>query len=615
MAFSQSRVKRFWASTILGRCSRVFSRRDQRIVILFVLVQIGLSFLDLAGLAIVGILGSLAVSGIQSQSASGVVQLSLSQLGLNGLSLQAQVAILGIAAALLLIIRSLLSVYFTKKYTFFLSVRAALISARLTANLLNQSILVIQSRTSVYFLNALTAGVQSVTVGVVGAAITLVADLSIMVVLTIGLFVVDPLVSLSSLLFFVSVAALMYRLTHTRAKELGDLNLLYGVSSSEKVLEVLTSYRESVVRGRRSYYSRQIGKLRLKHAKTAAEISFLPSISKYVIETSAIVIAFSVAASQFVLYDASRAVATLTIFMVAITRIAPAVLRFQQTAIAIKSSLAQAESALGLIEELGWKPGLFDELEIVDFEHAGFSATVEIKDLDFSYPSRESKAISNLSLSIAENSTVAIVGSSGAGKSTLADLILGVLPPQAGSVKISGASPLEAISKWPGAISYVPQDVQVINGSIRENVGLGFDNLEDLDSLIWKSLALAKLDDFVKHLPHGLSTQVGERGARLSGGQRQRLGIARAFFTQPKLVLLDEATSSLDATTEFEISQAIADIKNQATIILIAHRLSTVKNSDLVIYLEEGRIRASGTFDQVRTRIPKFNEQARLMGL
>ena len=581
----------------------------------FTITQISLSFLDIVGLVLIGLLGSLAVSGIQSQVPSLTVQQAIGLIGLDSLSIQMQTALLGVFAAVFLIGRSLLSVIFTRRYTFFLSRRAAIISARLTSRLLSQSLLYLQSRSTMYFLNSLTSGVQSITTGVIGTLIALTADLALMITIGIGMFVVDPLISISSLLFFVFVALTLYRLTHVRARRLGDENLKFGVKSSEKILEVLSSYREAVVRNRRSYYAREIGDLRYKHANTAAEISFLPSISKYIIETSTLIVAILVCAYQFLLYDASRAVATLTIFMVAISRIAPAVLRFQQSAIGIKSSMAQAESALELVESIDVVEEISLELPLLDLGHSGFVPKMSVLNLDFTYPNREGKVLDNVSFEINPKSIVAIVGSSGAGKTTLADLMLGVLQPDSGSVLISGLPPLEAISEWPGSISYVPQDVLIINGTIRENVGLGFPDLETFDSLIWEALAQAKLEAFVRDLPEGLSTEVGERGAKLSGGQRQRLGIARALFTRPNFIILDEATSALDATTEFEISRELTSLKSQATLLIIAHRLSTVKSADSVIYLENGLMRAHGTFQEVRDAVPDFDRQAKLMGL
>ena len=175
--------------------------------------------------------------------------------------------------------------------------------------------------------------------------------------------------------------------------------------------------------------------------------------------------------------------------------------------------------------------------------------------------------------------------------------------------------PLDALNKWPGAAAYVPQDVVLSNGSIRENVGLGYPKDVATDAMVLNALRVAHLDEFVKGLSEGLDTQIGERGAKISGGQRQRLGIARAMFTRPHLLVLDEATSALDGETEAAISDAIHELRGSTTVVMIAHRLSTVRNADIVVYLDKGRILAQGTFDEVREAVPDFDRQAKLMGL
>ena len=224
-------------------------------------------------------------------------------------------------------------------------------------------------------------------------------------------------------------------------------------------------------------------------------------------------------------------------------------------------------------------------------------------------------AISNISLDISELTISAIVGPSGAGKTTLVDAILGVVTPEEGEIKISGHNPLDSISLWPGAISYVPQDVKIFSGTVAENVALGFPS-EHIDvSQIKKSLASAHLLEFALSLPQGLDTQVGDGGSNLSGGQRQRLGIARALYTNPKLLILDEATSALDGETEAEITDAIYSLKGRTTLIIIAHRLSTIMNADHVIYMQDGKIRSQGKFEEVRASTPDFDRQAQLMGI
>jgi len=210
---------------------------------------------------------------------------------------------------------------------------------------------------------------------------------------------------------------------------------------------------------------------------------------------------------------------------------------------------------------------------------------------------------------------VYITGASGSGKTTLADLMLGLLEPSTGKVLISGLKPSEAIRKWPGAIAYVPQEVTIFNGTIRENITLGFDEWNESDVKIARAIELASLGDVVSELPDGLESQVGDRGTSLSGGQRQRIGIARALFTNPRLLVMDEATSSLDGLTESVISNNISRLHGKVTVVLIAHRLSTVRNADNVVYLRNGKIVATGNFDAVRKAVPDFDKQAKLMGL
>jgi ABC-type multidrug transport system fused ATPase/permease subunit len=210
---------------------------------------------------------------------------------------------------------------------------------------------------------------------------------------------------------------------------------------------------------------------------------------------------------------------------------------------------------------------------------------------------------------------LAVVGPSGAGKTSLIDVLLGVIAPTKGSIQLSGLMPEDAVQRWPGAIAYVPQDISIVRGTIATNVALGFDLSEIDENRIWEALEIAQLKSFVEGLPEGINSTVGERGSKLSGGQRQRLGIARALLSSPKLLVLDEATSALDGKSEIDVSDAISKLKNSMTLVVIAHRLSTVRNADLVIYMDSGKIVASGTFDEVRKAVPDFDMQAKLMGI
>ena len=605
-----------YRDTTIGRAARLLTPSDRRKVSVVVVIQIILGGLDLLGVALIGVVGALAVSGVQSQKPGNRVSAVLNFIGLDGFDFQTQTALLGLTAGLILVGRTVLSVFFTRKALFFLGRRGAAISANLTSRVLAQSLLAVQQRTSQETLYALTSGVGSITLGLLGSVVTMASDVSLLVVLAIGLVVVDPTVAISSFLFFMLIAVILHRVMSGRAMRLGTRNSELSIQSNEKIVEVLSSYRESLVRNRRSYYAQQIGKIRFDLANVNAELAFMPNVSKYILETTVVLGALLLSAAQFLLQDAGHAVGTLAIFLAAGTRIAPAILRVQQGLLSIRSSAGSALPTLDLAESLAnIKASEVKESETLETEHEGFAGSIDIRDATFTYPGKSEPAISNVSLRVNPGSFVAFVGPSGAGKTTIVDILLGILPPQSGSVQISDVDPMSAITKWPGAIAYVPQDVAIASGSFRENIALGFPIELASDEAVLTPLQVAHLDDFVLSTPHGLDTEVGERGAKVSGGQRQRLGIARALFTKPKLLVLDEATSALDAETESNVALAISSLRGNTTVVMIAHRLATVRNADLVVYLDQGQALAQGTFDEVRAAVPDFDRQAQLLGL
>ena len=589
---------------------------DRKKLSFVAIIQIVLGGLDLIGVALVGALGALAVSGVQSRQPGDRVSFLLSSLHISELKFQQQFAVIGLLAASALIGRTFLSILFTRRTLFFLSRRGAKLSSDLIERLLQQPILAIQSRSNQENVFAVTSGVNAITMGILGAAVTVVADFSLLLIIIAGLLILNPTVALGTLLLFSSIGFILHKTLHKRAQKLGVNEARVSIATNQKVIEALNTYRQMFVSDRREYYSKEISNLRNEAAEIMAETTFMPNIGKYVIEMAVILGALLLGAIQFWTQDASNAVATLTVFMAAGSRLAPAVLRLQQGSIIIKGAVGQANLTLELMDELS-KTTESEPSSISSFTaiHTNFKGKALIENVSFTYPGTNSPTIKDVSLEVKEGEVIAIVGPSGAGKTTLIDLLLGLLEPDHGSITISEKSPRQAIKSWPGAISYVPQDILISEGSILENVILGYDFSEVPFEQIEKSLEIAQLSDVVSRMHDGLQTQVGDRGMLLSGGQRQRLGIARALLSNPKLIVLDEATSSLDGQTEADFSQAITKMKNTATVILVAHRLSTVRTADQVIYVADGKIEAKGTFDQVREQVADFEKQAQLMGL
>ena len=592
---------------------------QKRKVLLFILIQISLSILDLIGIALVGIVTSISATGYRTRSPSLGMNNILTQFQMTSMTLSQQVIFLGVIATFVLTTKTILSIVFTRRILLFFGVRGAILSYNLIRSLLEKRLSFVISKRAQELVFGLTQGVESLTLQVVATFVVITADFSLLMLMLLALIFLNPLVAILSFGIFLTLGLLLYGSLHKKSAFFGTRYTKLDIQSKEKIVEVIRTYREAVVRNTRKSYALKIQDLRIQTSRSSAELAFLPYISKYVMEISVIFAGVVIGAATLLLKDSATAIATLAIFLVAASRLMPSILRINQGLLQIRASLGTATPTLNLISEFDLASKSKTDLQKEDidfFSHIEKNALrIKLDGVDFSYPGALKPAISSLSFEIYPGSFTAIVGPSGAGKTTLVDLILGILSPISGQITIGDLEPLKLIRNYPGAIGYVPQEVHVVNGTFRENICLGYDSNQFSDEYIIEVLHDVSLDELVSTMPDGLDSRIGENGFGLSGGEKQRLGIARAFLSKPTLLILDEATSSLDSSTETQIMETISKFKGEKTLVVIAHRLSTIHNADNLIYLENGSVKAAGSFEQVKQLSSNFAHQASLLGL
>ena len=593
----------------------LLDKKDRFKLFLVLIINTFLAFLDLFGVALIGITSAILIRGLQGLAAGDQVANFLELLNLDGLPQRSLLILLGGTAIFFFILKTILSVYFLRRTLRYMSIRNAQISSSLVSKMLNRPVEKIFSKPIQHQIYNVTAGVERLVGGAVTSLVVIASDLVLLIVILVGLMLVDPITSVGTFFVFTGIAFLLYFLLHKRVAILNTKSAYQSIYFNQKVSEGINSFRDLFIKGGREFYVNEIRKTKMQLAGYDAEIKFIPNISKYTIEISVILGIAVIAGIQFYLFDSNRAIAVISVFLAASTRIAPAIIRLQHNVIVVKSSLSAAKPTFELIDELNGVEELERIETVISTNHIDFSPRVKLSNLKFTYSDATENTIKDVSLEVSEGKFIAFVGPSGGGKSTLIDLILGLLAPSSGSITISGLTPVDAIKRWPGSIGYVPQDVFIENSTVKENICLGFNPESVSDDLVWQALQLADLSDFVKGLEGGLSYRISDAGKNLSGGQRQRLGIARALLTKPKIVIFDEATSALDAETENRVSESILKLTGECTVIFIAHRLSVVRSADMIYYIDKGKIISQGTFEELRSINTDFNNQANFMGI
>ena len=586
------------------------SRDHKKTLLKFALVQALTGMLDLIGIALIGVIGSIALRGVTLSRELNPMTLQVLRIfGLETYGLTFQVSILAVVAGICLIARSISAFIISSRIFHFLGREGAELSTILLKKILKKDLVGIEAIARQESLFIVTNGSNKAALDVAGSLILVFADAVSLSLLVTALIIVDAATAMISILLFGILGYLLFNYLKNKAASLGATNANLFVETNNSFITTLDNIRFLKTADLIESRIKEFAQLREQQLKALAELSVMPYISKYVFEIALVSGALIISAIQFVMHDAIHAITTLTIFLAAGGRLAPSALRVQQSSLMIRANLAYIYPVLALYKEKEAQ-----SFKAVPEEIArNFEGTVELSEVDFSYPNAERKTLDCVNLRIPNRSFVAIVGPSGSGKSTLMDVLLGLNKPQKGTITISSKNPAIAFGLWPGKVSYVPQTTVLMDGTIGENITFGREAVSE--DKLWKAIELANLEDLVTTSKFGIHANVGELGSRLSAGQRQRIGIARALYSEPELMVMDEPTSALDAITEQVLANSLKQLRDKMTLVVVAHRLSTITTADKVIYLSDGKILAEGTMSEVRSQIPEFDTQSQLLGI
>jgi ATP-binding cassette subfamily C protein len=574
------------------------------------ILQMSLVFLDLLGVLLLGSIVAIATSAVQGRPLPGVINQSIEVLNLQNMTPQALAAVFGVVATISLLSKSFLNYYLNLRNSRFLASREAKISARMAQLILTQPITTLQKFGTPEYQHSLTIGVNSATVGILAGTIAIVSEIFLQIVMATTLLVFSPTLLLIFVLYFGAIFLLLNWVLGEKANKWSARVTSLSIAGTRAIADSLGSYREIVVSGKRDHFISIFRKSREEALEFSVKNSMLGQFSKYVFENSVILGGVVFASYAFFTKTALEAASLLAIFIAAASRIAPSILKIQLGTLLLKGARGATSKFFEILHHLEEQSERITSSINNDLD----SSVIRFGEVSFRYPSSDKNALSEFSSEFKTGEFTAIVGPTGSGKSTLIDLMLGVLRPTHGSISVFGRDPEQV----PGSfirVGYVPQRVYLSEGSLIENICFGEGSTQWDEDRVWDVLDTVLLHQWAAELPEGLTTLIGEGGAKLSGGQRQRLGIARALYANPNLLVLDEATSALDAISEYEITEAFERLDKGLTKVVIAHRLSTVLKADKIVYLKDGKIQGMGTFNKLRELIPDFDRQAELMGI
>lgn len=594
---------------------RVFgllSGRERVRFFLLVIARALSGLIDVLGILLIGFIVSVAAIQLTSDGGAPIELLGFTIPALSSADMLALVVlVLGV-----FVVKAIVAILLTRTLAFFAAGIETVNAERIARYLLSSRLDEVKSYSKAKLQFSVTGSLTFAFTGIMNGIATIISESFLLLVVTVTLVAVNPVAALFTLAYFVVVVVIIQVLIGRKLKSASAQAVAGSIATMTALSDTLDTFREISVFGKQDFFTTRISSSRAAVSRSDATLTFLASMPRYIVETALILGVVLLVGQQFLSGQLVAGMATIGIFLTGGVRMMASLLPLQSSVANIKQNVEKAKPALEImVKERRTRPeALAQQVALqAPAEPIARPLGVSLSDVSFAYPQSETDTLKGVSLDISAGSYVAIIGPSGAGKTTLVDLMLGLVAPDSGSVEIDRLDPTYLRRLHPGVVSYVPQRPGLVSGTIADNIALGVPADEVDFERLSDAVKAAYLSDFVDSLPDGLNTSVGMQVDSLSGGQIQRIGVARALYRNPRLLILDEATSALDATSESYISSSLQELRGTVTVLVIAHRLSTVQHADRVHLVEGGRITASGDFKTIRKTVPTVAEYVNLM--
>ena len=490
-----------------------------------------------------------------------------------------------IGIVLLYVIKTIVIIYLVYKQNRFITDLYSDFSVNLFNNYINQNYSFHLNKNSSILVKNIQVEVNLFR-SFLSSWITIVIETSLLLAIMLTLIFIEPIGALSIGLFFSILSIAMFSISKKKLKSWGKKREVIDSSISKHILETFGGIKDILILGRKNYFEKYFFKVSRERSRILKNYLTISQTPRYFFELVAI---FGLVGFIFIMIligkDNTELISILGVFVAATFRMIPS---FNRIFSAFQNAKYYTSSVDLMYKE--FKSFYRNQTENNYIKSKDFNSKIEIRNLTFSYSKSKDLVLKKINLTINKGDSIGIIGESGSGKSTLVDLLMGLYKPKDGKIMIDGVDIHNNTRNWQNKIGYVPQSIFLTDDSILKNIALGIDeNLIDFE-LINSVVKASQLEKFIHSLDEGINTQVGERGVQLSGGQLQRIGIARALYNQPEILILDEATASLDYNTEINVMEAIKNIKKDKTLIIVAHRLTTIDDCDYIYKIEKGEI-------------------------